>query len=103
MLSADNLVILAIALIVLGGQTVLCFWVRRFWVRLIPGTVCLSGALLLGGLGCVLEGWDALGCFLCSLFALVLGVLCGLPWGIWGIAQGIAAISRRIKNRKEKK
>ncbi len=94
MLGVDNLILLAVFLGGFALQIVLCFTVRRLWIRLLPGAVCLLAGAVCLGLAFVLDGWDAVGCVILAVLALLFLMLFGLAWGIWGICF-------TIKRRRE--
>lgn len=104
MLSANSLALIVIVcgLAALFGQLTLCFFLRRLWVRLLPVGLFLSTAAGLGIVSFATDGWTAVGCLLFALFFLVLLCLCGLGWGIWGVAEGIRGFRKNTMEESKK-
>ena len=96
MFSLDNLLLMAAFVVVFVGQTVLCFTVRRLWIRLVPTVLFFVAALGFLAASPFVEGWTAVGCILLALLGAGFGATCGLGWGIWWMIK----IIFRCKNKK---
>ncbi len=94
---ASDIFIVGTILLVLAGQAVLCFKVRRLWVRLIPTVLCFCGAGILFCLARAMTDWSAIGYLLLSAFAGALFCACLMGWAIWGIVKGISIVKSREK------
>ena len=95
----SEIFIVGTILLAFAGQAVLCFKVRRLWIRLLPTALCFCGAVILFCLARAMTDWSALGYLLISAFVGVLFCACLIGWGIWGIAKGISVMKGRRAHR----
>ena len=83
LLSGFSLVIL------LPVQLLLCFKVRRVWIRLLPALLCCVLILFFLVIAGFFSGFDSIGYVIFAIYAACMLVVCGLGWGIWAIAHMI--------------
>lgn len=73
--------------LVLPLQLLLCFKVRRLWVRLLPVGIFLALGLIFVCLAAGAAGWDGLGYAIFAAYAGMLTLVSGLGWGVWGLVK----------------
>ena len=74
-------------LIVLPVQLLLCFKVKKLFVRLLPPLVLAATTVFLFILMRMKTDWDAIGYAILGVFSGVLLVFSGIAWGIWAIVK----------------
>ena len=71
-------------LIMIPLQLLLCFRVKKLWLKLLPS---LSFIILIVFFLCLANqnsiGWDGIGYFILAIFAGILLTACALAWLIW--------------------
>lgn len=87
--------IVLIAGVVLLIQLLMCFLLRRVWIKLIPTVLSFVVTVAFAILMVTSEGWDVLGYLLLGLCSFCALCACAVAWLVW-------AIVRAIKKRKNK-
>lgn len=90
----SNIYAIAIAGLILTGQLLLCFLLKRLWLKLLPAGLSFTAALVFFILMVTIQGWDAVGYLILMVISLAVLGVCALGWGIWAIA---AIIRKRKK------
>ena len=80
-------VLLFSLVLLLPAQLLLCFKVRSRVVRLLPVILLSVLTVLPAAVSVLAAGWDGLGYLFLSLFAGFMLFICGIGWGIWGLAR----------------
>ena len=73
--------------VLLPLQLLLCFKVRRLFIRLLPVLVLSIPAILFVGMLVASSGWVRLGYLFLTMFAGFMLLMCGIGWSIWAIAR----------------
>jgi len=68
-------------------QLVLCTYVKKLWIRLLPVELFSLSAVVLFFIALSAQDWDALGYLLLALYAAFCALACGLAWALWGIVR----------------
>lgn len=78
-----EVIIYASILIMIPLQLLLCFKVKKLWVRLIPTVTLITAIILFMCMSTIAGGWDNIGYVILAIFAGILLAACALAWLIW--------------------
>ena len=84
-----DLFVLLFSSVLVLCQVLLCFKVKKKFIRRIPVYLSLGLLILFTALGCILDGWDSFGFFFLAACSMVLLLSIGLGWGIWAIVRKV--------------
>ncbi len=73
--------------VLLPIQLLLCFKVKNKAIRLLPVILLSISAICWILLSVAITGWDGLGYLFLAIFTGFMLFICGIAWGIWGIAK----------------
>lgn len=76
-----------VSVLVLLLQLLLCFKVKRFFIRLLPIVLFLVVAIVFVVMIPFSSGWDSLGFLFLAIFFGYVALVCGIGWGIWAIVK----------------
>ena len=77
-------------LLVIGGQLLLCFKVKKLWIRLIPAVAALIATVAFFVIMLTLaEGWDVLGYLLLWVYSAVLLGADVIAWILFAIIRAL--------------
>ena len=82
-----TLIVLCSVLIVLPIQLLLCFKVKKLFLRLLPSLIFAATTVFLFTMMRLATDWDALGYAIVGIFSGALLIFSGIAWGIWAIAK----------------
>lgn len=88
--------ILSIA-VLLPGQLLLCFKVKRRAIRLLPVILLAIPTSLCVVMAIVTSGWGSIGYLLLAILAGFMLLVCGLAWAIWAAAK---LVRKKRENNK---
>ena len=80
-------VLLFSVVVLLPGQLLLCFKVRRNALRLLPAAALSIAAVVFYCMGRSGDDWDGLGYLFLAAFTGFLLFVCGVGWGVWWIVR----------------
>ena len=75
--------ILLALLVVIPIQVLLCFKVRKLWLRLIPIIVSVVLTIACIMMHFISTGWDALGWLFFAIYGVSSIVICAIVWLTW--------------------
>ena len=84
-----TLIAVSSVLIVLPVQLLLCFKVKKLFLRLLPSFVLTATTIFLFIMMRITTDWDAIGYAILFVFSGVLLIFCGIAWGVWAIVKFI--------------
>ena len=89
-----DIFVLLLSILFLLLQVLLCFKVKKLFLRLIP-TVLFSAATVVFALMMLFsDGWDAIGFLLFTICSASFLAACGIGWGIWAIAKKLKKLNK---------
>lgn len=89
--------ILLVCIVTIALQLLLCFKVKKVFIRLIPVLLFSTLTITYSVLRFVSDdGWVSFGYALASIYAVCLLLFCGVGWGIWWTIRLI------VKRKKQK-
>ena len=94
-----DIFILLMSVLTLILQVLLCFGIKKLWIRLIPPCLLTFITAVFTMLIFVFDGWDSIGFLLLALWTAILLVASGLGFGIWGVT-GFVKKHLNSKTRK---
>ncbi len=74
------------AAVLLPIQLLLCFKIKSKVIRLLPVMLLSIPTVCFMLMSVTMKGWESLGYLFLSIFAAFMLLMCGIGWGIWGIA-----------------
>ena len=91
--------VLLVSLLLMSVQLLLCFKVKRLWVRLIPfGLFAGVAAILI--LGAFFRVYNGLVLFAYATDSVFLALVCACGWAIWWIIDSLVAFIRRSTKKQ---
>lgn len=91
--------VLLVSLLLMSVQLLLCFKVKRLWVRLIPfGLFAGVAAILI--LGVFFRVYNGLVLFAYATDSVFLALVCACGWAIWWIIDSLVAFIRRSTKKQ---
>ena len=87
--------ILILSVLTLALQLLLCFKVKKLFLRLLPVILFAAATAIFFVLIFMSEGWDSVGFLLLAICAAILLLFGGIGWGTWAVLKKT--------NRKEKR
>ena len=80
-----TLIAVCSVLIVLPIQLLLCFMVKKLFLRLLPSLILTATSVFFFIMMRLATDWDAVGYAILGVFSGVLLLFSGIAWGIWAI------------------
>ena len=91
--------VLIVSLLLMSVQLLLCFKVKRLWVRLIPfGLFAGTAAILI--LGAFFRVYNGLVLFAYATDSGFLALVCACGWAVWWIIDSLVAFIRRSTKKQ---
>lgn len=81
-----TVVIFVSAISALLLQLLLCFKVKRTFIKLLPIALLIVSTIVFSICSASINGWDGLGYLFFALLSFGLIFICGIGWGFWAIA-----------------
>ncbi len=86
-LDLPTFVIFVLAICVLTVQILLCFKVKRTFMKFIPMALLVVLTIVFSVCSASINGWDGLGYLFFALLSAGLIFVCGIGWGVWAIVR----------------
>lgn len=80
-------VMLLCALVILPIQLLLCFKVKRLWLRLVPTVLFCTLSVISFILTMTITGWDVLLWLIILIYSLFVSAVCALSWIIYALVN----------------
>lgn len=82
-----TIVVSASAIATLILQLLLCFKVKKLFIKLLPIALLIVSTIVFSICSASINGWDGLGYLFFTLLSVGLIFMCGIGWGIWAITR----------------
>ena len=86
-IDATTIFVLAISVLVLILQLLLCYKAKKLLLKLIPIILLVISTIVFSVLSACIGGWDGMGLLFFVLFSFGLLFVSGFGWAIWVIAR----------------